>query len=94
MSNTPKAPGPSDSGKADHLSFEDALKKLEAIVDAMEAEDLPLESLLSKYAEGTQLARACQEKLADAEVKIRKLEQNSAGELKLTSIPPGHSEVE
>ena len=29
------------------LPFEEALKKLEAIVEAMEAQDLPLESLLA-----------------------------------------------
>jgi len=28
----------------------------------MESEDLPLETLLGKYEEGTQLARVCQEK--------------------------------
>ena len=59
------------------------MKKLESIVEAMESEDLALESLLSKYEEGTRLARDCQEKLADAELKIQQLEQGAAGELKL-----------
>ena len=60
----------------------------------MESEDLPLESLLAKYEEGTQLARTCQDKLAEAEVKIQQLEKNAAGEMKLKpmALPAGTSE--
>ena len=47
----------------------------------MEAEDLPLETLLAKYEEGTRLARTCQEKLAEAELKIQQLEKTAAGEM-------------
>jgi exodeoxyribonuclease VII small subunit len=65
------------------LPFEDALKKLEGLVEAMESEDLPLEALLAKYEEGTRLVKICQEKLAEAELKIRQLEKNAAGEMKL-----------
>lgn len=60
----------------------------------MESQDLPLEALLAKYEEGTQLARICQEKLADAEVKIQQLERNPAGELKLKAMSPKESEAE
>ncbi len=62
------------------------MTKLEAIVEAMESEDLPLEALLGKYEEGTQLARMCQEKLAEAELKIQQLERNAAGEMKLKPL--------
>ena len=86
MSKSAKA----DAGKGG-LRFEDALKKLEGIVEAMESEDLPLESLLARYEEGTRLAKVCQEKLAEAELKIRQLEKNAAGELKLKTL---ESEVE
>ena len=72
--------------KPDDLSFEEALKKLEAIVEAMEAGDLPLETLLSKYEEGSKLVRICQEKLAEAELKIQQLEKNAAGEMKLKAV--------
>ena len=63
--------------------FEEALKKLEGIVEAMESDDMPLETLLSKYEEGTRLVKICQEKLAEAELKIQQLEKNAAGEMKL-----------
>lgn len=52
----------------------------------MESGDLPLESLLAKYEEGTKLAKVCQEKLAEAELKVQQLEKTAAGELKLKPV--------
>ena len=66
--------------------FEEVLKTLEGIVGAMESDDLPLETLLSKYEEGTKLVKICQEKLAEAELKIQQLEKNAAGEIKLKPV--------
>lgn len=63
--------------------FEEALQKLEGVVEAMESDDLPLETLLAKYEEGAKLVKICQEKLTEAELKIQQLEKNAAGELKL-----------
>ncbi len=58
----------------------------------MESQDLPLESLLARYEEGTQLAKICQEKLADAELKIQQLEKKTSGELKLKPFSPEETE--
>jgi len=71
---------------AGNLAFEDALKRLEAIVEAMESEELPLETLLSKYEEGTQMAKICQDKLAEAELKIQQLEKMPSGDLKVKPL--------
>jgi exodeoxyribonuclease VII small subunit len=79
--NASKNAGSSHPAKAGSLSFEDALKKLETIVEAMESEDLPLETLLARYEEGSQLAKICQQKLAEAEVKIQQVEKSAAGEI-------------
>ncbi len=49
----------------------------------MEGGELPLEDLLARYEEGMKLARVCQEKLAEAELKIQQLEKTAAGEMKL-----------
>ena len=79
MSKTKGAnPAPED---APNLPFEEALHRLEGIVEAMEAQDLPLETLLAKYEEGTRLAQLCQARLSEAEVKIQQLEKNAKGEL-------------
>jgi exodeoxyribonuclease VII small subunit len=68
------------------MPYEEALKKLESIVEAMEAGDLPLEGLLARFAEGTRLVKLCQAKLEEAELKIQTLEKNEAGELTLKPI--------
>ena len=71
---------------ADDLPFEDALKKLEGIVEAMESGDLPLETLLARYEEGARLVKICQGKLAEAELKIQQLEKSASGDLKLKPL--------
>lgn len=52
----------------------------------MERDDLPLDELLTRFEEGTRLARHCQEQLNAAELKITRLEQSAAGELVTQSI--------
>ena len=91
MANAPKNVVPNPSAK-NNLQFEDALKKLEGIVEAMESEELPLEELLAKFEEGTKLAKVCQEKLAEAELKIKQLEKTAGGEMKLKALSPDLSE--
>ena len=79
--NQSKGAGPNSPAKTP--PFEEALQQLEGVVEAMEADDLPLETLLAKYEEGAKLVKTCQEKLAEAELKIQQLEKTAAGELKL-----------
>jgi exodeoxyribonuclease VII small subunit len=80
-------PGRNPEGSAfDKLPFEEALQKLESIVEAMEAGDLPLETLLARYEEGMNLSRVCQTRLADAELKIQQLERAAEGALKLKPV--------
>lgn len=83
MSKPSKA---AEAARTDNLPFEEAMRRLEAIVDAMESEDLPLEMLLARYEEGVKLARVCQTKIADAELKIQQLEKNAAGNLVLKPV--------
>ena len=88
MPNAPKNSGQAPAVKSGAVPFEEALKKLEGIVEAMESEELPLEELLAKYEEGTQLAKVCQAKLAEAELKIQQLEKTSSGELRAKTLAP------
>ncbi len=66
--------------------FEEALQNLEKVVEMMEADELPLETLLAKYEEGIKLVKICQDKLAEAELKIQQLEQDAAGEFTLKPL--------
>ena len=75
-----------DGGNNSEVPFEEALQKLETIVESMESQDLPLETLLARFEEGTKLAKICQTKLSEAEIKIQQLERNSAGEITLKPI--------
>jgi exodeoxyribonuclease VII small subunit len=70
-----------------NMPFEEALKKLESIVEAMEGDDLPLETLLSKYEDGARLAQLCQSRLSEAEVKIQQLEKTANGQFALKNLP-------
>ena len=83
MSKPSKA---AEAARLDNLPFEEAMKRLETIVDAMESDELALEELLSRYEEGMKLARVCQSKIADAELKIQQLEKNAQGALTLKPV--------
>jgi exodeoxyribonuclease VII small subunit len=72
------------------LPFEEALKRLESIVESMEGQDLPLEVLLARYEEGARLTTLCQTKLNEAELKIQQLEKDAKGGL--TAKPMNLSE--
>jgi exodeoxyribonuclease VII small subunit len=85
MSKAAKSNNPA-SCPGESLPFEEALKKLELIVEAMEGDELPLETLLARFEEGTRLVQICQAKLAEAEVKIQQLEKNAAGEMELKPL--------
>ncbi len=74
------------AGAAEQLPFEEALKQLEAIVEAMESGELPLETMLARFEEGVKLARHCQTKLQEAELKIQQLEKNAGGEFVLKPL--------
>lgn len=60
-------------------SFEDALTKLEAIVESMETGDVPLAELLAKFEEGNQLLKTCESRLRSAELKIEELKKSKQG---------------
>lgn len=64
-------------------SFEDALSRLEALTQAMQSGDMPLEEALAAYQEGSALVKFCQNKLAEVEQKLQVLDAGELKELKL-----------
>jgi exodeoxyribonuclease VII small subunit len=58
------------------LSFENALSKLEAIVESMELGEVPLADLLAKFEEGNKLLKHCETRLKEAELKIEQLKKD------------------
>ena len=61
------------------LKFEDCLTRLEQIVSALEAGNLPLEESLKVFEEGIALARHCSRYLDDAERRIEMLVKDDSG---------------
>ena len=68
------------------IKFEDALKKLEKIVEELEKGSLSLDEALKKYQEGIELARLCGSKLESAKKKIEVLTKNKKGDLELKPL--------
>jgi len=69
-------------------NFEQAMKRLEEIVEQMETGDLPLEELIVRYEEGMKLVKVCQERLASAEQRIEIITRNSAGKPVVKQFDP------
>ncbi len=59
--------------KKKDLSFEDALKRLEEIVEALENSSGGIESALEKYEEGIKLYKYCYNKLNEMQGRIEVL---------------------
>ncbi|MCH8496297.1 MAG: exodeoxyribonuclease VII small subunit [Balneolales bacterium] len=60
----------------ERISFEEALKKLEAIVTKLEAGEVSLEDSVTLYEEGMKLSKHCSEILEKAELRIDKVNQD------------------
>ena len=61
------------------MKFEEALKKLEKIVEELEAGKLSLDDSLKKYEEGVRLSRFCHKTLQQAQKKIQTLNKKGQG---------------
>jgi exodeoxyribonuclease VII small subunit len=59
------------------ISFEQALQQLESLVTTMESGDVPLDTLVEKFEEGSKLVKLCEERLKQAELKVQKLRENN-----------------
>ena len=65
--------------KKTKTTFEESVKRLEEIIEAMEDGSASLDELVAKYEEGSILLKECQKQLHSAELKIEKL-NTSTGE--------------
>ncbi len=72
MSDTTLEP-PLSGRSFDSLTFEEAFRELEAVVQRLEQGDLPLDESLELYERGISLARQCSERLDAAELRVRQL---------------------
>jgi len=65
------------------IKFEDALKKLERIVEDLEGGNLSLDDALGKYEEGIKLSKLCAKRLELAKKKVEILMKSEDGSVEL-----------
>lgn len=62
------------------LSFEEALRELEGIVDKLERGDVELEQSIAIYERGAALKGHCEAQLKAAELKVEQIVQSGTGQ--------------
>jgi exodeoxyribonuclease VII small subunit len=63
------------------MTFEEAMKRLEAIVEKLGEGNLSLEDSLKMFEEGMELCKFCTKRLDEAGYKVEKLMEKEGGEL-------------
>jgi exodeoxyribonuclease VII small subunit len=56
-----------------NITFEEAMAKLEQIVEKLEEGDIPLEEAIIYYKEGMELSKLCHDKLKSAEKQLTQI---------------------
>jgi len=68
------------------MKFEDALKKLEEIVENLEEGDLSLDESMKRYEEGIRLSKLCSKRLEEAKKKVELLLKSEDGKFVTKSL--------
>ncbi len=55
------------------ISYEDAMKRIDEIVDSLERGDVPLDEALKLFEEGAELTNICYKRLDSAKQKITEI---------------------
>lgn len=63
------------------IKLEDAMRRLDEVVAALDGDAVELEQALRLYEEGVRLVRLCKEQLSDAERRISILKMSAEGEI-------------
>jgi exodeoxyribonuclease VII small subunit len=79
------------NGMADEIKFEEALTRLEAVVNRLESGELPLDESLRLFEEGVHLTKVCTNRLEEAERRITILLKNERGEVAERPFEEGQS---
>ena len=64
----------------ENKTFEENMQRLEQIVRAMERGDIALDDSLKLFQEGTALVASCSKLLDNAELQVKKVVSDAAGE--------------
>ena len=75
-------------------SFEEAMERLEAIVAAIESDELGLEKQFELFQEGMALARFCDGRLTDVQKSVEIVLKESSAEWKAVPFEPEAAQAE
>ena len=73
-------------------TFEDALKQLEAAVEALESGNLPLADALRLFEEGLRASNLCRTRLEEAKQRVEVLAAESDSDFRLTDLDAGEEQ--
>ena len=62
--------------KLEKLTFEEAMKELEELVDSLDKGDVSLDEAIAAYDKGSQLKDYCQKKLHEAKMKVETIQSS------------------
>ena len=71
------------------MTFEEAMKELERLVDSLDKGDVSLDEAITAYDRGSQLKDHCQKKLNEAKMKVETIQSSGDSKVipnKLTSF--------
>ena len=71
------------------MTFEEAMKELEILVDSLDKGDVSLDEAIAAYDRGSQLKDHCQKKLNEAKMKVETIQSSGDSKVipnKLTSF--------
>lgn len=74
-------PSAGQAAQIDDMSFEDALRELEQIVEKLEQGQGSLDDAIAAYERGAALKKHCQRKLEEARLKVDKIRLDENGQV-------------
>ena len=77
------------NGSLEKMTFEEAMKELESLVDSLDKGDVSLDEAIAAYDRGSQLKDHCQKKLNEAKMKVETIQSSGDSKVipnKLTSF--------
>ena len=80
-----------DNDSLEKMTFEEAMKELERLVDSLDKGDVSLDEAIAAYDRGSQLKDHCQKKLNEAKMKVETIQSSGDSNVipnKLTSFDP------
>lgn len=72
----------------DKLTFEEAMKELEKLVDSLDKGDVSLDEAIAAYDRGSQLKDYCEKKLQEAKMKVDTIQASDNADIIPEKLSP------